>query len=132
MNASSKQLTELSWTIALLLRFLLVLKNITHHGRHANRSMLDASGDSSNWPTKQPNQPNDSSASRDNCHLHTRGLGVIFTPGRFYLNRRRLALGDYFILVAVTMSVANLGLIGSFRKVTRHMWDTPACYFDGA
>jgi hypothetical protein len=58
--------------------------------------------------------------------------GTIFTAGRFFVNIRRLFLGDYFALIALCMSIMILGIGASQNKMDRHIWDTPSCFFDGA
>jgi hypothetical protein len=57
--------------------------------------------------------------------------GIIFTSGRFYVNFQRLFLGDYFVLTSLIMSISILGIMSTQNKMDRHIWDTPACYFDG-
>jgi hypothetical protein len=56
---------------------------------------------------------------------------IVFTAGRFYVNLRKLCLGDYLALIALLIAITILGLFASETKLDRHIWDTPACYFDG-
>lgn len=56
--------------------------------------------------------------------------GIVFTAGRFYVNTRRLSLADYLTLFALILAIVILGLMTTSMRTDRHIWDTPACYFD--
>lgn len=56
--------------------------------------------------------------------------GIIFTAGRFYVNLRKLSLADYLTLFALVLAIVILGLMTTSIRTDRHIWDTPACYFD--
>jgi hypothetical protein len=56
---------------------------------------------------------------------------VIFTSGRIYVSIRKLSLADYFALVALVLAISVFALMATSTKLDRHIWDTPACYFDG-
>jgi hypothetical protein len=56
---------------------------------------------------------------------------TVFTAGRFCVNIRKLLPGDYFAIVAVLISITLFGLSPTQTRTDRHIWDTPACYFDG-
>jgi hypothetical protein len=56
---------------------------------------------------------------------------VVFTSGRIYVNIRKLSLADYFALIALVLAISVFALLATSTKLDRHIWDTPACYFDG-
>lgn len=56
--------------------------------------------------------------------------GIVFTSGRFYVNFRRLSLTDYLTLFALLLAIIILGLMSTSMRTDRHIWDTPACWFD--
>ena len=58
--------------------------------------------------------------------------GIVFTTGRFYANIRKLSVADYVALAALFLSIVSLGLMATQTESDRHIWDVPACYFDGA
>ncbi|TVY80891.1 hypothetical protein LSUE1_G004336 [Lachnellula suecica] len=56
---------------------------------------------------------------------------ILFTALRLCANWRKMWWSDYFAIIALTLSLANTGLMLAQTKFARHQWDIRACWYDG-
>ncbi|KAM7188564.1 hypothetical protein V8F33_010529 [Rhypophila sp. PSN 637] len=58
-------------------------------------------------------------------------LSVPFVTIRIWINRQKLKLADYFIIICAILNIAFTAIILTQARYGRHQWNVPACWFDG-
>ncbi|KAF7867295.1 hypothetical protein EAF04_005378 [Stromatinia cepivora] len=56
---------------------------------------------------------------------------IVFVACRLFANRKKMWWSDYFIIVALILSLAETGLMLAQTKFARHQWDVRACWYNG-
>ncbi|KAH7324397.1 hypothetical protein B0I35DRAFT_424077 [Stachybotrys elegans] len=59
-------------------------------------------------------------------------LVVITTGCRLFANRHKPWWSDYFVAVALILSLAHTGLVLAQTRYARHQWDVRACWYGGS
>lgn len=56
-------------------------------------------------------------------------VALVFLAGRIFINWNKLALADYLTILGFLLSAGFAAIITILRKYSRHMWDTPLCWY---